>query len=175
MLEPVLQGVERVLEMGCGTGFRALYHAANHPGTQFTFIDNDPRAVAVVQERARILGLRNVAAKVQDMYDPALAKTRWHGIFAIDCISDPPEDCVVNNAFFEYAVFSQFCSLVDANKPHAFYATLMHDVGWMNMERVHELFQAYAEKGGLMHLESKRCGFRKNGVPHDNLVLIASP
>ncbi|MBO0765252.1 MAG: 50S ribosomal protein L11 methyltransferase [Hyphomicrobiaceae bacterium] len=54
--------LRRVLDLGCGSGVLAIAAARVAPGARVLAVDNDPRAVAIAQENAR---LNRVAGRVR--------------------------------------------------------------------------------------------------------------
>ena len=58
----LMQGA-RVMDVGTGGGFPGLIMAICYPQAQFTLVDSIGKKVAVVQDIAERLGLRNVVAR----------------------------------------------------------------------------------------------------------------
>ena len=55
-----IEPAKSILDMGCGVGILTTFYAQQHPSKQFVGIDRSPVSIALAQEKANALGLRNV-------------------------------------------------------------------------------------------------------------------
>ncbi len=116
-----LQGVETVVELGSGTGFRVLYYALNNLETQFLAIDKDRNATDQLKERVKKLKIRNVRVQTRDMYE---LHGQYAAVMAIDCFFYPSE----SNAMTQWRTSCLHLSrLVDRTKSPAFFVVPFYD------------------------------------------------
>jgi cyclopropane-fatty-acyl-phospholipid synthase len=64
-----LKDGQQILELGCGWGSLSLWMAASLPGAQITSVSNSASQGAFIRDRARDLGLTNLAVITADMND----------------------------------------------------------------------------------------------------------
>lgn len=118
-----LSKMNRVLELGCGYGFRLLYYALNNPHVNFLGIDNDSFRLDHLDKRISKLGLKNIAIRNKDMLD--LKYTAGYGaVLAIDAIPDLPKNLRMqfDPAQYKLNCLSKISSLLDVNCPGHFLA-----------------------------------------------------
>jgi len=61
-----MQGVQSLLDLGCGWGSTGLYIAKRYPGVKVTCVSNSNSQRAFIQNKAKALGLHNVIAVTMD-------------------------------------------------------------------------------------------------------------
>ncbi|MBI2583755.1 MAG: DUF938 domain-containing protein [Candidatus Aenigmarchaeota archaeon] len=82
-----LEGAKSVMEIGFGTGFRALYYAMNNPETRVIAIDKNPHSAVILKRRTERLGVRNLNARTADFLDTSYRETAQHVVF-VDVIQE---------------------------------------------------------------------------------------
>ena len=97
--QPAAVETARVLEIGCGSGFNLIPMALETPGASFTGIDYAARPIALGQDVASQLGLRNLELHCADISQPGLELCEYDYIIAHGLYSWVPDS--VRQALWE--------------------------------------------------------------------------
>jgi len=154
-----LKHVRSAIELGAGTGFRLLCYAAANPETTFLGIERLPSAKGIIEERARILGLKNVRAITADfMYDDLDVKAE--AVIGIDLFTgrDFEEFKQRNSVDIDDTYLSRVIRMLDTSGRYYFTCG--------QFESLNDAAAAayFAEKKGLNYAEAVGFKYTQRGV-----------
>ena len=163
-----LAGIDSVLELGFGTGFRLLYYALNWPNTKFLGIDSDEATLEVAKKRITALGVQNVEVRKADIFDLKLEE-KFGSVLALDCW--PKKALAETKVAFSLENLAHFERMVDPAQRGAFITACY---GKWTFRQI-EAFQEVGRQTGLYSLKVVRCDYQKPEDPlREAVVIIAS-
>ena len=104
-ISQVLAGRHRCVDIGCGNATQLLQVAALNPAIEFTGVDSSPRMLERAAARAALLGLHNLAWRVDD-FESLLRAGRgpWDAAISTMTLHDLPDTVALARALEAMAV-----------------------------------------------------------------------